>query len=162
GQAWYDYTTGYKEAADLLVAHVGATGWRADKLRYPILFLYRQHLELVVKSLIRVCCNTLGRDQDFPKHHDLDQLWQICAGFLREVSPGASVDEIQETTRLFQELCVVDPTSHAFRFPEDKRGNVSLADPLEIDLSCIRDIVEKISLFLDCIDTSIKAEGNAY
>ena len=45
GQAWYDYTTGYKDAADLLVAHVEETGWRADKLRYPIVFLYRQHLE---------------------------------------------------------------------------------------------------------------------
>src|ERR1700674_2477203 len=67
GQAWYDYTTGYKEAADLLVAHIEVTGRRADKLGYPILFLYRQHLELVVKNLIRVCCSALRRDQDFPK-----------------------------------------------------------------------------------------------
>lgn len=162
GQAWWDYTTGYKETADLLVAHVEATGWRADKLRYPIVFLYRQHLELVVKSLIRVCCNALGRGQDFPKHHDLHQLWQICAGLLREMSPGASVDEIQETSRLFQELCVVDPIADAFRFPEDKRGNASLADTLDIDLSGVRDIVEKISFFLDCIDTSIRAEWETF
>jgi hypothetical protein len=53
GQAWYDYTIGYKEAADILVGHVESTGRRADKLGYPILFLYRHHLELVVKSLIR-------------------------------------------------------------------------------------------------------------
>jgi hypothetical protein len=80
-QAWHDYTTSYKEAADLLVAHVEETGWRAEKLRFPILFLYRQHLELVVKGLIRMCCEVLGRDRDFPRHHDLQKLWQIwsCA-----------------------------------------------------------------------------------
>lgn len=162
GQAWYDYTTGYKEAADLLVAHVQATGRRAEKLGYPILFLYRQHLELVVKSLIRVCSNALGRDQDFPKHHDLDQLWRTCAGLLREISPHASVDEVQETTRLFRELSAVDPGADAFRFPEDKRGNVSLISHLDVDLSAVRDIVERMSFFLDCIDTSISAERDAF
>ncbi len=137
-------------------------GRRANKLGYPILFLYRQHLELVVKSLIRVCCNALGRHQDFAKHHDLDQLWQTCARLLREISPAASVDEVQETTRLFQELSVVDPAADAFRFPEDKRGNASLAGVLDVDLSRVRDIVEKMSFFLDCIDTSITAERDAF
>lgn len=53
---WYDCTTGYKEAADILVAHVESDGRRADNLRYPILFLYSHHLELAVKGLIRTCC----------------------------------------------------------------------------------------------------------
>ncbi len=161
GQTWYDYTTGYKEAADLLVAHFEATGRKADKLTYPILFLYRQHLELVMKSLIRVCCNALGRDEDFPKHHDLDQLWLTCARLLREISPAGSVGEIQETTRLFRELCTVDPAGDAFRFPEGKRGNASLVGAFEIDLGRVRDIVEKMSFFLDCIDTSITTERYA-
>ena len=162
GQVWYDYTTGYKEAADLLVAHVEVTGWLAVKIRYPILFLYRQHLELVVKNLIRVCHEALGHDQDFPRHHELDQLWQICARLLREISPAAAVDEVHETTRLFREFRTVDPAADAFRFPEDKRGNASFAGTLEVDLTSVRDIVEKMSRFLDCIDTSIKAERDAF
>lgn len=162
GQAWYDYTTGYKEAADLLVAHVEATGRRADKLGYPILFLYRQHLELVVKNLIRVCCDALGRAQDFPKHHRLDQLWHTCAGLLLEVAPGTSVDEVRETTRLFRELSIADPNADGFRFPEDTRGHASLVGSVDVNLSSVRDIVEKMSFFLDCIDTSITAERDAF
>jgi hypothetical protein len=117
-QAWHDYTTSYKEAADLLVAHVEETGWRAEKLRFPILFLYRQHLELMVKSLIRVCCDALGRDQDFPKHHDLHRLWQICAWLLHEISPNASVDEVRETSRLFQEFSRSTRRLMHFGFPK--------------------------------------------
>ena len=162
GQAWYDYTTGYKEAADLLVSHVETTGRRADKLGYPIVFLYRQHLELVVKSLIRVCCHVLAREQDFPKHHRLDELWQMCARLLHEISPGASEEEVEQTTRLFHEFRTVDPNADAFRFPEDTSGNASLATGIDINLSEVRDIVEKISFFLDCLDTSITAERDAF
>jgi len=161
-QAWHDYTTGYKEAADLLVAHVEGAGWRAEKLRFPILFLYRQHLELVVKSLIRVCCDALARGQDFPKHHDLPKLWAICTCLLHEMSPGASPDEIRETTRLFQELSSVDPAADAFRFPENKSGAISPASTVDVNLSSVRDIVEKLSFFLDCIDTSITAARDAF
>jgi hypothetical protein len=161
-QAWHDYTTGYKEAADPLVAHVEETGWRASKLRFPILFLYRQHLELLVKGLIRVCCDALGRDQDFPKHHDLQKLWQICTGLLHEMSPGASLDEIRETTRLFRELSNVDPAADAFRFPENKSGTISPANTLDVNLSSVRGIIEKLSFFLDCIDTAITAERDAF
>jgi hypothetical protein len=161
-QAWHDYTTSYREAADLLVAHVEETGWRAEKLRFPILFLYRQHLELMVKSLIRVCCDALGRNQEFPKHHDLHRLWQICTCLLHEISPNASVDEVRETSRLFQELSGFDPAADAFRFPESKSGALSPANALDVNLSSVRDIVEKISFFLDCIDTSIAAERDAF
>lgn len=162
GQSWYDYTTGYKEAADVLVAHIETTARGYAKLRYPILFLYRQHLELVVKDLIRECCSTLGRDADFPKHHFLDQLWNRCVGLLREVSPAASPSEINETTRLFDELCKVDPASEAFRYPEDRSGNESVPPAIDVDLSGVRDVVGRISFFLDCIDTSLKAERNAF
>lgn len=162
GQPWYDYTTGYKEAADVLVAHIETTGRGYAKLRYPIVFLYRHHLELVVKDLIRECCSTLERGADFPKHHFLDQLWRRCVGLLREISPAASPTEINETTRLFDELCRVDPASDAFRYPEDKTGNASVPAVADVDLSGVRDVVERISFFLDCIDASLKAERDAF
>jgi hypothetical protein len=158
GQDWYDYTTGYKEAADVLVVHVEQVGWRTDKLRYPILFLYGQHLELIVKNLIRECFRTLGRDQDFPRHHHLDRLWEMCAGLLQEIAPAASVDEVRETTRLFGELCAIDPASEAFRYPETTSGNAWLRGATEVNLSNVRDVVDKVSFFVDCIETSLHVE----
>ena len=161
-QAWHDYTTGYKDAADLLVEHVERRGWPAAKLRFPILFLYRQHLELIVKNLIRRCRRRLGSNEDFPKHHDLHRLWQACAGLLYEISPSACGDDVRETGRLFEEISGLDPDADAFRFPERKTGTLSPAHALDFDLSSVREIVEKISFFLDCIDTSITVEHDAF
>lgn len=155
GQDWYDYTTGYKEAADILVAHTQATGRRYDKLGYPILFLYRQHLELVIKSLILTGCNLLGRSPDFPKHHHLDQLWRWFADLLREIQPNASGDEVKEITRLLDEFCKVDPKSLAFRYPG------LLLEVGSVYLNDVHDVVGKISFCLECIEASLNAENDA-
>jgi hypothetical protein len=161
-QAWHDYTAGYKDAADLLVEHLEQGGWRANKLRFPILFLYRQHLELIVKSLIRQCCARLGRTDDFPKHHDLHRLWLVCVGLLHEISPGASADEVRETGRLFREISTLDPAADAFRFPENKSGGLSPANALDVNVGSVREIVEKISFFVECLDTSITVQHDAF
>src|SRR5665811_2493141 len=50
---WTLYATGYREAADLLVRHIEQRGVDQDMLVYPVLFLYRQYLELEIKDLIR-------------------------------------------------------------------------------------------------------------
>ena len=162
-QDWYDYTTGYKEAADILVTYVEATGQRRqDKLCYPILFLYRQHLELVVKRLIRECYDVLAREADFPKHHYLDRLWRLCASLLLEISPTTSQIELSETTRLFDELCGVDPTSDAFRYPEHTDSNALFGHGGDVNLGVVRDVANKISFFLDCIDTSLRTERDSF
>ncbi len=86
----------------------------------------------------------------------------MCAELLLEISPAASVDEVQETTRLFRELRTVDPNADGFRFPEDTRGNASFVGSVHVNLSSVRDIVETMSFFLDCIDTSITEERDAF
>jgi hypothetical protein len=63
---------------------------------------------------------------------------------------------------LFREFRAVDPNAGSFRFPEDGLGNASLAGTIEVDLSDVRDVVEKMSFFLDCIDTSLTAERDAF
>jgi len=153
-QDWYFYINGYKDAADLLVTHAATEG-DPRKLGYPILFLYRQHLELALKELIRDCRRLLGWHEAFPKTHRIDELWRICRGLFDEISPGMSNnDEIQQTTRLIAEFCKIDPTSEAFRYPEDKDGNPP-ALGVEIVLSTVKEVVGKMSLLLDCIGTHI-------
>ena len=50
---WWIYATGYKLGADLLVQYVTETHKNQDRLIYPIVFLYRQYLELRLKELIK-------------------------------------------------------------------------------------------------------------
>src|SRR3989338_10138071 len=51
---WSLYASGYKDAADFLVQRTEETKVGQDSLVYPVLFLYRQYLELEIKDLIRV------------------------------------------------------------------------------------------------------------
>lgn len=155
-QAWYFYVNGYKDAADLLVAHVAEGDSR--KLGYPIAFLYRQNLELALKSLIRKSRRVLGRNETFPKTHRIDELWRLCTALLKEISPATlENDEIKHTTRLIAEFCTVDLTSEAFRYPESKDGTAPPFD-VRITLTTMKDVVGKISLLLDCIHTHISTQ----
>ena len=161
---WYHHVTGYKYAADVLIAHVEQTGRVAHKLGPPIVFLYRHHLELALKQLARECFKMLGRNEVAPWGHRLDQLWRLCLSLLVEVSAGdTTAEEVEQTTRLIHEFCRADPTSETFRYPEDKQGNPSLSGVGDVDLERVREVVGKISLLLDCISTDLSMqEHNAF
>lgn len=55
-------TTGYKMAADLMVAHVARSRHDGDALIFPIVFNYRQFVELLLKYLIATYGHTIGID----------------------------------------------------------------------------------------------------
>lgn len=151
---WHHHVTGYKDAADVLLAHLETIGRDARKLGPPIVFLYRHHLELSLKRLARQCGRLLGREGVVPLSHKLDDLWQLCLSLLRSLSVGGiDTDEVKHTTRLIDEFCRIDQTSEAFRYPEDKEGYPSLAG--DIELGRIREIVGKISRLLECVSTDV-------
>jgi hypothetical protein len=75
------YTEGYRRGADILVQHVVNQRRDQDFLVFPIIFLYRHHLELALKRIIRRSPRLLYRDltQEEKSHldkHRLDLLWQ--------------------------------------------------------------------------------------
>ncbi len=145
---WHHHVTGYKDAADVLLAHLENTGRDARKLGPPIAFLYRHHLELALKQVARQCGRLLGRHGIVPLSHKLDELWRLCLSLLVEVSAGGTdAEEVKQTTRLIEEFCRADGTSETFRYPEDKEGYPSLSG--EIELEKLREVVGKISLLLD-------------
>lgn len=112
---WTLYATGYREAADLLVRHIEERSAGQDMLVYPILFLYRQHLELEIKDLIRQARRLQDVPGGFPTHHDIVRLWRICHRLISEVAPNDSVEALKEIDRLIEEFAAVDPSSMAFR-----------------------------------------------
>jgi hypothetical protein len=145
---WNLYTSGYKEAADLLVQGVEQRSAGHDSLVYPVLFLYRQYLELQIKDLIRQGRRLQSISGEFPKHHHIGNLWEVCHKLLSEISPHDSVVELKEIARLIAEFSAVDPTSMAFRYPQDKDGNPSLPGMSHINLRNVREVIGKISIIL--------------
>ena len=164
---WTLYATGYREAADLLVRHIEERGALQDMLVYPILFLYRQYLELEIKDLIRQGRRLQDIPGDFPQHHDIAGLWRICHQLLSEIAPNDSVEELREIDRLIEDFSAVDPSSIAFRYPEDRKGNASLPGITHINLRNVREVMSGIGNLLtgaSCLveeHLSIKGEMEA-
>lgn len=152
---WTLYTLGYKNAADILVSYVEDRGRSQDTLVYPIVFLYRQYLELALKELIRDARILEDIDEPFPKSHRIDELWQICKALLHQVSSDEPIEYLDEIGRLIGEFSEVDPTSMAFRYPEDRQGNPSLPGITNINLRNVKEVIGKIAIILDGASTQV-------
>jgi hypothetical protein len=152
---WSLYARGYKDAADHLVKHVVERRAHQDVLVYPILFLYRQFLELQIKELIRLANRLLDKSDGVPKHHRISALWATCRPMLREIAPGDSDSELDDVGRLIGDFSRVDPTSTAFRYPEDREGNPSLHGLSHINLRNVRDVIAKMSILLTGADAML-------
>lgn len=165
---WSIYAIGYKDAADILVAHIEEEQRHQDTLVYPIVFLYRQFLELALKDLIRKGRKLQDINKPFPITHKIDDLWQIFSQLLCKMSPDDSVEEIKQIGRLISEFSKVDPMSFAFRYPEDKEGKPSLPGMDHINIINIRDVIGKIAVILNGADSliseylSIKTDMHEY
>src|SRR5450755_373784 len=84
------YITGYKEAGDRLVTSSMEDRSHQDALVFPIVFLYRQYLELSLKRLIREGIWLLGipssGEVGYPTgSHNLLELWKECKGILEQM-----------------------------------------------------------------------------
>ncbi|MBI2412576.1 MAG: hypothetical protein HYV24_05145 [Deltaproteobacteria bacterium] len=165
---WSIYAIGYQDAANILVAHIEEQEHHQDALVYPILFLYRQYLELALKGLIRNGRRLQNNREPFPQTHDIGSLWQICSQLLHEISPNDSVEEVRQIGRLISEFCKVDPQSMAFRYPEDRKGISSLTGMPHINIRRVRDVIGRIATIIDGADAkisehlSIKADMDSY
>ena len=146
---WLTYALGYKEAADRLVEQLEAQRRHQDLLVYPIVYLYRHYLEVAIKGLVRQAQTLLGNSVEIPAKHTIADLWTTCSALLERVSPGDSVEEQRQIGRLLREFATVDPTSTAFRYPVDLKGNQSLSGIRHIDLPNVRDVIGKIAVILN-------------
>jgi hypothetical protein len=127
GDRWLAYAIGYKRAADILVSSVAETGRHQDVLVYPVVFLYRQYLELTLKNLIRKSRMLLddGHANDDLDSHDLRKYWEITHKLLVRLADGKASRRLVRVERLIDELCRHDPASFSFRYPVSKPNRVT-------------------------------------
>ena len=145
---WFFYSHGYKEAADRLVSGLEKNPSAGSVLIYPIMFLYRQYMELTIKHCIRLTFRLerkYGEKDDFEVTHDIERLWKKylerwCFSFPDDPIIGA-----EDVTRLIEEFCKVDSGSFAFRYPEERNKSPTLSNIYYVNLFKIKDVVRKIS-----------------
>jgi hypothetical protein len=160
------YTEGYRRGARLLVEHVMERQRDQDYLVYPVIFLYRHHIELALKNIIRHTPYIIDRPltEAEEKHlgkHRLDLLWQdlkpLFAGVCKAAGwdkPDAADEEGVDSH--IRQLTALDPDSYSSRYTRSKKGAPSLPAELKyINLQHFAEMVERLADYLDALDTAV-------
>lgn len=148
GRGFLAYSGGYKNAADIAVAHAGEEGAYPDYLVFPIGFLYRQYLELQLKALISLERTLDGSQSGYPKTHDLTRLWKEFRQNLERIYPEGK-DDNQIVEDLMEEFASIDPYSEGFRYPTDSDGNSTLGRLEQVDLQNLKNVMTRIAGLLE-------------
>jgi hypothetical protein len=162
---WDSYVAGYKEAADRLVEDI-VLDKHILPLRHlanPILFLYRQHVELRLKEMLL----SAGLIRDLNdlckgKEHNLIYLWQMIRAYLDEEDEASGEGGHEERTRWLdaaeekiKELNDDDHNSMAFRYPTDKGLKAFHRSVTYFDVVQLREQMDRLSNFLDVTSCGI-------
>jgi hypothetical protein len=150
----YRMIKGFHEAGDLLVAETETNPRRAMDLLYPIIFSYRQSLELRLKYLLMAYAPLADQEPDY-RSHDLKKLWEKCRSVVQVLEGDAqSSDNVAfaAADALFAEYDAVDRGSDAFRFAHTKKGQPIKLTLWTVDLPNLRTVMAGLHNFLECVD----------
>jgi len=119
----------YLNAAKVLVHKWSRSTPLTDFDAYPIIFLYRHAVELLMKSLLVAGRTRLAiRDAKTQKAlggHSLAELWpavEVIFGRMGWAKTARDRELLHEYRRIVEELNSVDPQSMSFRYPGEKGG----------------------------------------
>lgn len=158
------YTEGYRRGAEQLVQHVVEHQRDRDFLVYPIIFLYRHHLELALKRIIRRSPRLLNREltdseTSHLKKHRLDLLWGDLKPMFTEIyeavgwgKPDAA--DVEGADDYIRQLSRLDPYSLSFRYAHSNEGKSLLPEDLtHINLRHFAEMMSRLVSYIDGIDT---------
>lgn len=158
------YIKGYKEAADKLVTFVMEDRSHLDFIVFPIIFLYRQFLELNLKYLAREGNRLLDvapkSKTGFSGGHDLPFLWKECKAILLQIGSQypelqISKDDLNVVGQLLTEFSQIDPGSDSSRYPVDRDNNPSIPHLDIINVRHLAEVMQKLATFFDAISSAI-------
>jgi len=155
---WSTYAEGYKALADMGVQHaLDPLEWHPlDTLVYPVVFCYRQYLELRLKELIMTAGDLLDQRLIAPTNHRLLDLWQAVRPLLQDIWSSESLEqEAEKIDNVVKQFASLDPQSMAFRYPVDTKGNRSLPGLRYVNVKRVKDAIHEIAPTLDGASTAI-------
>lgn len=132
---WDAYARAFKDAGDELVKSIWGGYACLDRLIVPVCFLYRHYLEVRLKSIIIDGKRLLDEKGEYPRVHGLSSLWEEARALICKLFPDEDQSELVPVDDLIREFNEIDFSSFVFRYPEDKKGNESLADVDHINLA---------------------------
>jgi hypothetical protein len=171
---------GYRMAAQALVEHACQPCERGKEtfLFYPIVFLYRHYVELMLKNVIFAFDEpemrnitgaaeldrkklTTGKDG-----HSLKLLWEQLRPLVQALGEAAGrPDTIEGTNFYIEKLNEFDPYSFAGRYASEKtKASLKEAqkDGGTVDLPAFAEAMERLSNYLEGLDGYVAATIDSY
>lgn len=156
--SWSAYAEGYRLAAERVVEIALEERGERDFLIYPILFLYRQFLELSMKEIIGYAEELVEFGAvERPKGHKLEGLWTRFQIAMSKVSDGSVDEEVEVIKSAVMQFAAVDPTSQAFRYPTDREGDPVLHQFERINLPTLKKEMANAAKALDMVGAGLSA-----
>lgn len=170
------YISGYKDAGDQLTESFLTGSDRFDHVVFPIAFLYRHHIELLLKQLVRAgiqsglirepsrprgepcaSCGHVQRTRDWRSEHDLRELWSLARQVIVAFCPQSPSEDLLAVERVIQEFHRLDAKGQSFRYSTSLNGRTHLQNvPRALDLCELRRVVDGVSCFLEAAVTGIE------
>lgn len=150
---WELYADGFRNAADRIVDSCEGHPWE-DDLIYPVLALYRHHIELQLKIVIKSASKGEEIKDWLYRTHDMERLWAKLNEVYPECHKWADPDWTTACSALLDEFSKHDPRSIAARYPIDKEKQ-TLETLERVDLQVLKTGIHKISHYLETIIESI-------
>lgn len=145
--------SGFGQAADIMVDHAEENPIERRELIWPIVFSYRQHIELMLKFAIE----DYGRyiDPEIPADctsHKLDVLW----GKYKKLFNGREGEEFQAVEAYIKEFQGIDPDSYVFRYRTDTKGKQNEIRFDSIDLCHLKIMMVGVTNFFECTEMELQ------
>lgn len=147
---YFLYSEGYKEVGQIIYNHCEKERYYANILVYPLVFNYRQFIELRLKELLTIGFKFLDVGRDFPDIHDLVQLWRIYRAEVLIKIETIEDEILNSVEHLMEQFEREDPKSMSFRYPFTKapiRKNTIKRET--IDLGNFKEVIDRLIFFLD-------------
>jgi len=142
---------GYKEAADLMVVTATSDRFRRDILVFPIIFNYRQFLELSLKYQLAI----FGPSVDIKPNWNTHKLEILWAKFLSMLSNYGTTDP-DETDPVVGEIVLefakIDPGSYSYRYPVDRQGRPIPMVYDDLHLTTLADVMNAVANYFTGCD----------
>ncbi|WP_149477031.1 hypothetical protein [Escherichia albertii] len=153
------YTEGYRRAADILINHIDESGRDQDFLVYPVLFLYRHHLELLIKQIIGLAL-ALAEDPDKHQYkkddHNLNNLWPVVQKLILEVDDSYRPSDFRLVKEVVKALHQADERATDFRYARRNDGTRSLEGIHYVNTRWFGEKMGEVSDLLDGVDNGLR------
>jgi hypothetical protein len=154
------YIVGFHTAALQLTESMCENPSDQDTVVYPILYLYRHHIEMLLKSILRLSVEFLdepisGNLRRKLEQHDVQQLWRAIEPRLNPICERAQHNSIpledkQGITAYMQQLNDYDPSGVSFRYGRERDMSRTIPENVvRINIRTFAFHMEKLSNYLN-------------